>query len=337
MNNIRKRRKKSLQVGLVLCFLIVLIVALGLNTGSLKIGPLEVIRTLIGYGTPMYEMVLFEYRMPRIIITILAGMGLGISGAIFQGITRNPLADPGVLGIHAGASLGLIVYVTYFTSLNTIPALLIPLFTFMGGCLAATLIFLLASEKGKGLLPTRLLLVGIAIAAGFNAMSLYLSLQLDETTYSFTASWLLGNVWGRDWINVYALLPWMLILIPLAFMKARSLNSFALGDTLAMGIGTSVNKERIQLLCIAVALSCASVSMAGGIGFVGLVAPHIARRLVGPMHQYVLPISALTGVIIVVFADTVARSLFEPNAIPAGVVVAAIGAPYFLYLLFRRK
>lgn len=337
MNINMKRRKKSLQVALVLILLITLTIALGLNTGSLKIGPFEVIKTLFGFGTSMYEMVLFEYRLPRLIITILAGMGLGISGAIFQGITRNPLADPGVLGIHAGASLGLIVYVTYFTSLNTIPALMIPLFTFMGGCLAAGLIFLLASEKEKGLLPTRLLLVGIAIAAGFNAVSLYLSLQLDETTYSFTASWLLGNVWGRDWINVYALLPWMLVLIPMAFLKAKSLNSFALGDTLATAIGTRVNKERMQLLSIAVALSCASVSMAGGIGFVGLVAPHIARRLVGPMHQYVLPISALVGVIIVVFADTMAKSLFEPNAIPAGVVVAAIGAPYFLYLLFKQK
>lgn len=337
MNITRKRRKKCLQVGFALSILILTIIALGLNTGSLKIAPLDVAKTILGFGTPMYEMVLFEYRMPRIIITILAGMGLGISGAIFQGITRNPLADPGVLGIHAGASLGLIVYVTYFTSLNTTPALLIPLFTFMGGCLAAGLIFLLASEKGKGLLPTRLLLVGIAIAAGFNAISLYLSLQLDEKTYSFTASWLLGNVWGRDWINVYALLPWMLILIPIAFMKAKPLNSFALGDTIATGIGTQVNKERIQLLCIAVALSCASVSMAGGIGFIGLVAPHIARRLVGPMQQYVLPISALTGVVILVFADTIARSLFEPNAIPAGVVVAAVGAPYFLYLLFRAK
>ncbi len=337
MNIIMKRRKKCLQVGIVMVLLTLAIIAFGLNTGSLKIAPLDVIKTLFGFGTPMYEMVLFEYRMPRIIITILAGMGLGIAGAIFQAITRNVLADPGILGIHAGAGLGLIVYVTYFTSLNTAPALTIPLFTFIGGCLAAALILLLASDKRKGLLPARLLLVGIAIAAGFNAISLYLSLQLDEKTYSFTASWLLGNVWGRDWINVYALLPWMVILIPMAFLKVKTLNSFALGDTLAAGIGTRVNKGRIQLLCIAVALSCASVAMAGGIGFIGLVAPHIARRLVGPMHQYVLPISALIGVVILVFADTIARSIFEPNAIPAGVMVAAIGAPYFLYLLFKSK
>ncbi|NME06357.1 iron ABC transporter permease [Psychrobacillus sp. BL-248-WT-3] len=283
MNMFQKRKQKMRKVGFVLLIVVLITILYGLNTGSLKIAPFDVIKTLLGQGTDIREMILFDYRLPRICITVLAGFGLGVAGAIFQGITRNPLADPGVLGIHAGAGVGLMIYMTYFTSLNTLPALTIPLFTFAGGIIAATLIMLFAYEKGKGLLPNRLLLVGIAIAAGFNAVTLYLSLQL------------------------------------------------------AMSIGTRVNDERIKLLGLAVALSCASVAMTGGIGFIGLVAPHIARRLVGPAHEYLLPISGLVGVVILVLSDTIARSIFEPSAIPAGVIVSAIGAPYFLYLLFKAK
>lgn len=337
MNMFQKRKIKTRKVGFILVVTVLITILYGLNTGSLKIAPLDVVRTLFGQGTDIWEMILFDYRLPRISITVLAGLGLGIAGAIFQGITRNSLADPGVLGIHAGAGVGLMIYMTYFASLNTLPALAIPLFTFAGGVVAATMIMLFAYEKGKGLLPNRLLLVGIAIAAGFNAVTLYLSFQLDEKTYSFAASWLLGNIWGRDWIHVYALLPWILLLLPIVYMKSKTLNSFSLGDSLAMSIGTRVNYERIKLLGLAVALSCASVAMTGGIGFIGLVAPHIARRLVGPAHEHLLPISGLVGVVILVLSDTLARSMFEPSAIPAGVIVSAVGAPYFLYLLFKAK
>lgn len=337
MNMFQKRKKKTRHVGMILLAMMILVILYGLNTGSLKIAPFDVLKTFIGRGTEIQEMILFDYRLPRILITILAGCGLGIAGAILQGITRNPLSDPGILGIHAGAGVGLMVYVTYFTSLNALPALAIPVFTFVGGAIAAALILGFAYEKGKGLLPNRLLLVGIAITAGFNAITLYLSLQLDEKTYSFAASWLLGNVWGREWIHVYALLPWIVVLVPLIYTKSRALNSFSLGDLLATSIGTRVNSERIKLLSIAVALSSASVAMAGGIGFIGLVAPHVARRLVGPAHEYLLPISGLVGIVILVVSDTLARSIFEPSVIPTGVIVAAVGAPYFLFLLFKTK
>lgn len=337
MNIFYQRKKRTRQVMLVLSLITCLVILYGLNTGSLKIAPFNVLLTFLGLGTEIEEMVLFDYRLPRILITILAGAGLGVAGAIFQGITRNPLADPGILGIHAGAGAGLMIYMTYFTTLNTTPALAIPLFTFFGGVIAAGLIIFFTYEKRKGILPTRLLLVGIAVAAGFNALTLYLSLQLDEKTYSFAASWLLGNVWGRDWIHVYALLPWMLLLLPLALKKSKTLNSFALGDALSLSIGTAVQRERIRLLFLAVALSCASVAMTGGIGFIGLVAPHIARRLVGPAHEHLLPVSAFVGIVILVLSDTLARSIFEPSAIPAGVIVSAVGAPYFLYILFKAK
>ncbi|NOU65847.1 iron chelate uptake ABC transporter family permease subunit [Paenibacillus sp. LMG 31461] len=332
-----QRKRKSILVGLCLILLSVAVILISLNTGSIRLSPFEVWQTFAGYGSPDSQLVLFEYRLPRILITILAGIGLGVSGAILQGITRNGLADPGILGLHSGAALGLIVFVSFFHSMKGTLALLIPLFTFAGGVITAILIIALAYDRHKGIVPIRLILVGIAIAAGFSAVTLFLSLRLDEATYSFTARWLIGNVWGRDWVHVVALLPWIAILIPLALSKWRILNTFSLVDEMTSGLGVAVNRERLLLLMTAVALSSASVAMTGGIGFLGLVAPHLARRLVGPQHQYVLPISGLIGLVILVTSDTIGRSIFQPNAIPAGIVVAAVGAPYFLFLLARTK
>ncbi|SFM15465.1 iron complex transport system permease protein [Paenibacillus sp. 1_12] len=331
------REKKTIQIGIILLIIGMCAILISLNTGTIRLAPFQVIQTFLGHGSPDDKLVLFEYRLPRILITMLAGIGLGVSGAILQGLSRNPLADPGILGLHAGAAFGLIAFVSFFHSMKDTSALLIPLFTLIGGILSAFLIVILAYDRQRGLLPIRLILIGIAVAAGFSAITLFLSLRLDETTYAFTARWLVGNVWGRDWIHVYALLPWILIFVPYSFFQTKALNAFSLGDEVATGIGTAVRKQRLLLLATAVALSSASVAMAGGIGFIGLVAPHLARRLVGPMHQHFLPIAGLIGLVILVVADTIGRSLFQPNAIPAGVVVAAIGAPYFLYLLTKSK
>ncbi|MGE8205444.1 FecCD family ABC transporter permease [Heyndrickxia sp. NPDC080065] len=338
MNNLlNKDNKRAFIVTTVFIVISVIVVLLSLNTGTLKISPLKVIQTFLGQGDFESSTVLFDYRMPRILITMLAGIGLGISGAILQGLTRNSLADPGILGLHAGAAFGLIIFVTFFHSMNEHSALFIPLFTFGGGVLTALLIVLLAYDPNKGLLPIRLILVGIAISTGFSAIALFFSLRLNEETYSFAARWLVGDVWGRDWINVIALLPWILILVPFTWIKSKALNAISLGDDIASGLGVSVEKNRILLLAAAVGLSSASVAMAGGIGFIGLAAPHLARRLVGPMYQHFLPLSGLIGLIILVLSDTIGRSIFQPNAIPAGIVVAAIGAPYFLYLLAKTK
>lgn len=322
---------------LVLLCLSAAVVLYSLNTGTLKLSPVMVVKTLFGFGDFQSETVLFDYRLPRIVVTMLAGIGLGIAGGILQSLSRNPLADPGIIGLNAGAAFGLIVFVTYFHALEGNPSLLIPLFTFGGGLLAAAVIVLLAYDRHEGLVPIRLILVGIAVAAGFSALTLYLSLKLDEDTYTFASRWLVGNVWGRDWIHVLALLPWIVCLVPLTLMQTNTLNALTLGDAVASSVGVRVQRKRLLLLTLAVGLASASVSMTGGIGFIGLVAPHLARRLVGSLHQYFLPVSALLGLLILVSADTIGRSIFAPNAIPAGVVVAFIGAPYFLYLLTKTK
>ncbi|ARD57607.1 FecCD family ABC transporter permease [Bacillus safensis] len=332
-----REKQRALVVTVVLLCLSAAVVLYSLNTGTLKLNPVMVVKTLFGFGDFQSETVLFDYRLPRIVVTMLAGIGLGIAGGILQSLSRNPLADPGIIGLNAGAAFGLIVFVTYFHALEGNPSLLIPLFTFGGGLLAAAVIVLLAYDRHEGLVPIRLILVGIAVAAGFSALTLYLSLKLDEDTYTFASRWLVGNVWGRDWIHVLALLPWIVCLVPLTLMQSNTLNALTLGDAVASSVGVRVQRKRLLLLTLAVGLASASVSMTGGIGFIGLVAPHLARRLVGSLHQYFLPVSALLGLLILVSADTIGRSIFAPNAIPAGVVVAFIGAPYFLYLLTKTK
>jgi iron complex transport system permease protein len=333
----RKKGTHALIVSLILLFVAISVVIVSLNTGTISLTPGRVWMTLLGNGTSEEKIILFDYRMPRIIITMLAGIGLGISGAVFQGTTRNTLADPGILGINTGAALGLIIFVSFFRTLEGPVALLIPLFTFVGGTASALIIFIFAYDRYRGLLPIRLILVGIAVAAGISAVTLLLSLKLDPDTYAFTARWLAGSVWGRDWIHVWTLLPWIVVMVPLIYRRSKVLDIFVLGDEIAYSVGSHVTRERLSLLGMAVALTCASVSVTGGIGFIGLVAPHIAKRLAGQQHRYFLPVAALIGLVILVTADTIGRSIFRPNAIPAGVVVAAIGGPYFLYLLFKTK
>lgn len=331
------RRKRTIRVAIILLGVALTVILISLNTGTIRLSPTSVLKALIGYGTAEESMILYEYRLPRIIITMLAGAGLGIAGAVFQGVSRNTLADPGILGINAGAAFGLIAYISFFRSLDGPAALMIPLFTFAGGAVIALVIFLFAYDRYRGLLPIRLILVGIAVSAGVSAMTLLLSLRLDEDTYAFAARWLAGSVWSRDWVNVWGLFPWIVVLIPIIYYRSATLDLFTLGDETAASLGSAVTRSRLILLALAVALSCASVSMAGGIGFIGLAAPHIAKRLVGPQHRHFLPIAAMTGLVILVAADTIGRSLFQPNAVPAGVVVAAVGGPYFLYLLFTTK
>lgn len=224
----------------------------------------------------------------------------------------------GIVGIHSGAALGLIVFVSFFRTMDGPISLLIPQFAFAGGVIAACMIFAFTYDRSRGIIPIRLILVGIGIGAGISAFTLMLSLHLDETTYAFTARWLAGSVWGREWVHVWTLLPWLLLLTPIIYWHSRTMDLLGLGDELAIGMGINLTSRRLLLLLMAVGLSSISVATVGGIGFIGLIAPHIARRLAGPSRQYFLPLSSLLGTIILTGADTIGRSLFMPISIPAG-------------------
>lgn len=328
-----KIRARAYSVILLFALLIIVVFVISMNTGYIRLTPAEVFRTLFGMGTEKQELILFQFRLPRIVISVLIGMGLAVSGCIFQGISRNPLADPGVLGINAGAGLAVTLFISFYPTAAAAPVYLMPLLALVGAGMAAFLVYVLSYKKDYGLLPIRMVLVGIALAAGINAAMIMLQTRLRQEDYQLLKVWLVGNVWGTSWKHVIALIPWLIILLPYVFSRAKLLNVMNLGDQTALGLGTPLERNRLALLAAAVGLTGASVAVGGGISFVGLLAPHLARRLVGPKHEYLLPASALAGGLLVIAGD----ALGQPFEIPTGILVAIIGAPYFLYLLSKSK
>lgn len=333
----KQRRTRSITVLSLLGTFIIIVFIISMNTGFMRLSPLDVLHTLIGDGTHQQKLILFDFRLPRIVISLLVGAGFAVSGCILQGLSRNALAEPATLGISAGAGFAVIVFISFFPATTSAPIFVLPLLALIGAGLTAALIYFLAYRKEDGLSPTRMILIGIAVAAGINAIQLVLALRLDPKNYQFVATWIAGKIWGGDWRFVLALLPWIAILLPFTFYKSRVLNVLNLGDQTSLGLGMRLEKERLLLLAAAVALAGSCVAVSGGIGFVGLIAPHLARKLVGPRHQVLLPACALTGALLLLTADTIGRWILQPAEIPTGIVVAIIGAPYFLYLLAKSK
>ncbi|MGM0806799.1 MAG: FecCD family ABC transporter permease [Bacillota bacterium] len=335
MNAQQIKRVRVTTIAAILLLIAVFIISVA--TGFASLTPSELFRTIMGQGTPRENLILFEFRLPRIIVAILAGMGLAVSGAILQSITKNPLSDPGILGINAGAGLMVVVYIMFFTVETTSFLYVLPLFALFGGMLTAFVIYIMSYIKGEGVEPTRLVLVGVGLAAALYGATLTLSTRLDMEDYSFMANWMAGRIWGDDWTFVLSLLPWILLLIPYTMFKSNVLNTLNLHENVSVGVGVNVSRERILLIMVSVALASASVAVSGGIAFVGLMAPHIARSLVGPRHQVFLPVAALIGGILLLTADTIGRVVLDPSGIPAGIIVTIIGAPYFMYLLARKN
>lgn len=338
VNNLEHRKRvRSTLVLIILTILILLIFIFNMNTGFIKLTPLEVLKTFFGAGTAKQHLILFDFRLPRIVISVLVGAGLAVSGCILQGISRNALADPGIIGINAGAGLAVLLFISFYPTNAVTPIFMLPFLAFVGAGLTATLIYVLAYKRHEGISPIRLILVGIAVAAGISAAMIVLMLKLSPQNYQMVAVWMAGSIWGTNWKYVVALLPWIIILIPYSLYKARVLNVLSLGDQTAAGLGTNIEGERIKLLATAVGLAGACVAAGGGIGFIGLIGPHLAKRLVGPKHQFLLPTSALIGGLLLIVADTLGRWVLQPSEVAAGIVVAVIGAPYFLYLLATSK
>lgn len=319
--------------------LILLMIIVSINSGFIKIPVNEVIDTLLGSGTEDNAITIFDFRMPRIIMAVLVGMGIAVSGAILQGISRNPLADPGILGINSGAGLAVVIYMfalqgSTFLANGILSTFIMPLIALVGAFLSAFLIYVLAWKKGS-ISPTRMLLVGIGINAAFGAIMIIFQLKMEPLDFTKALVWLSGTIWATNWTFVWALLPWLVFLIPLAVYRSRVLDIMTLSEPSAISVGVNINRERRNFLMLAVALAGACVAVGGGITFLGLIAPHIARKLVGASHKKVLPLSAVLGGLILLTADTIGRVVLEPMELPVGIVVAIIGAPYFVYLLVK--
>lgn len=287
----------------------------------------------LGYSS--LSIVRMQIRLPRIILALLCGMGLALSGCTLQAVTENPLADPGILGINAGAGFMVMLFLILFPSLHVKTMLYQPLFAMAGGLLAAFLLYRFSKRNGK-IRPAYLLLGGIGVSAGFSSLMLIMSSNMQNSSYQLVTRWLSGNIWGTSWHQVKSLIPYLLVMVPLVFSRANVLDLLFLGEDVAGALGVSIERERKLLLLSAVGLAASCVSVSGGIGFIGLVAPHIARQFAGARHRVLLLASMLTGGLLLLLADTLGRCLIPSVEIPVGIVISVLAAPYFLYLLGKQ-
>lgn len=324
------RRVPGVLLALALASAAAAVVSVGY--GQYAIAPLDVLKALLGLETadPNHPFVVTTLRLPRVLIGFCVGLALALAGTITQGLARNPLASPDILGVNAGASLAAVALIVLVPSASFA---LVPPVAFAGALATAALIGALALRGGGA--PIRLALIGIGFAAVAAALTTAI-LTLGRTLFAARALvWLAGSVYGRSWREFWALAPWLAVGVPAALLLARQLDALQVGDDVARGLGSRITAMRALLLLAAVTLAGAAVAAAGAVGFVGLMAPHLARRLVGPTHQGLLPTAALLGGLIVMLADLAGRALFAPVELPCGVITAIIGAPYFFYLLYR--
>ncbi|WP_339195300.1 iron ABC transporter permease [Aeribacillus sp. FSL W8-0870] len=310
-----------------------------LTNGEFDIKVIDIVKTLLRVDpNSEHDLVIFEFRLPRILIASLIGFGFAVAGATLQGISRNGLADPGVLGINSGAGAAIVIFMLFFegqiTGSGWLSTLAMPLFGWIGGLASALLIYLFSWRNGK-LDSERAILVGIAIGFGFGALSMFLSLKMNPQDFEMATVWLNGSIWNANWKYIVSILPWFVILVPIIIKKSYILDLLQLGEDRAIGLGIRTEKEKNVFLLCSIGIVSACVSVAGNIVFVGLIAPHIAKRLVGIHHFWLIPVSGTVGMLMVIVSDYIARTVFSPAELPVGIVISIIGVPYFIYLLFK--
>ena len=306
-----------LAVLMALCFL-----------GALMFGSTFKTPAAVWQGLVQHDFDIWQYRLPRAILAVLVGAALALSGTIIQGIIHNPLASPDILSINHGASLAAVL------TLMALPGTsvwMLPLAACVGAAVAF-LVLLLVAGRHAG--PLQTALIGVALSAFYAAITDYLMLThpLEVNT---AMVWLTGSLWGRTWSFVEVGAPLLVLLLPVALLFSKSFDLLTLGEAKASTLGVNVGRNRILLLGLAVMLVAVAVAISGPIAFLGLVAPHLARKLVGGRHRVLLPASILTGALILQISDIAVRTIRPPLELPAGIFTALIGAPYFFYLLRR--
>ncbi|WP_427813919.1 FecCD family ABC transporter permease [Enterococcus sp. 22-H-5-01] len=318
-----------------LCLLLLMIIGifLSLTVGTNKLSFYDLMQVFQGTGSRSQQLIVFDFRFPRLLVSILAGMGLAVSGYIFQTITHNDLADPGILGINAGAGLTVLIYLGFYASGES--SWLLPFIACVGSCLATVLVYFFGRQSER-ITPNRLLLSGVAVNAGISALTLLGTIRVSKDNYQFVTSWLSGTIWGTTWQHVFLLLPWIVCLIPLVMSRGRYLEVLELGDDVAVGLGVKLKKTQLFFLACAVCLAAVSVSIAGSISFIGLIAPHIARQITRRKNNQTLLMTALIGGVLLLFSDVFARVILPSGEMAAGIIVSLIGAPYFILQLLKR-
>lgn len=321
-------KKKQSKIAFIIasaCLLAVLLVfAMRFGSVSLKFG--EIIKALLGNGDKLSNNIILNVRLPRVLTAVMIGANLAVSGALLQAVMQNPLADPGITGVNSGASLVALFIMMIFPGYTY----LVPIAAFAGGIVACAMVYTMAWKNG--IKPMRIVLAGVAVNAILGSGTSLLSVLYSDRIQG-VISWMNGSLAGKSMENVKVLAVYTFIGLTVSMFCIRYANALQLGDKMAANIGVNTNTYRMLLSLTAVFLAGISVSITGPIGFVGLAVPHISRLIVGSDHKYMLPSSMIIGGTLVLLSDTFARTIVSPIELPAGLIMAIIGAPFFLYLL----
>lgn len=332
--------KKIKTMAVVLFILLLVSFTMYLYWGTYKITPMEIIKTFLGQGTKLQNAAIFKLRLPRMLVGISVGVALATAGALLQTITKNALADPGIIGINAGAAVAAVIFISfktvnYYTELGPLSIYVLPFMAIVGAGISGSIVYFLSSRNG--IKPKRLLLIGLGINAGLNAYITFFTFRGGVGDYNRVLIWTSGSLWGSGWDFVKILMPLVIFIFSTALLLHKKLDVLNLSDEHAISLGLNLNKERKKILTYAVILAGGATAFAGNIGFIGLISPHIARKLVGAYHKHYLVISAMISVIIILCADAISRNLFSPIEIPVGITVSIFGVPYFIYLMMKEK
>lgn len=337
----RRRRRGQLMLLVVFIALLAAVLA-SFAVGPLRLPPMEVLQAL-GVKLGLVDAaqvsardvaVVWQLRIPRVLLGAIVGASLAMAGASLQGLFGNPLADPGIVGVSQGAALGAVAAIVLGAA--TVGGWVIPLAAFTGGAVAISITYALA-RPGRGDGNATLLLVGIAMAAFCSALIGFFTYIASEAQLQSLVFWQLGSLASADWADVAAVVPLFAIGVVCLLRLATPLDMLALGERQAQHLGLDVARTRRRLVAFSALLVGAAVAFAGSVGFVGLIVPHVARLLVGPGHRWMLPLSGVLGALLIVVADTIARTLDPPSEIPLGLFSAALGAPFFLWLVMQRR
>ena len=310
----------------VLCFTILI----SLRIGSIDISFKELIDGIFLSKQSNNFLIIRDLRMPRVLSAVLIGGNLAVAGALLQTTMKNPLADPGIIGISSGASLGAIAVMVIFTDLIKYKIII----AFIGGIIAACLVYLIGEDKGFS--PVRIILAGVCVNSILNALSSMVTV-FNSAGVSSIQTWLLGSLVNVTWNDFKILALYTIVGIALCLLVIKSCDLMGLGDKTAQSLGLNVNRVRVMITFVAVFLTSISTGVGGVISFVGLVIPHICRFLIGSSHKFLIPFSYFMGGFLLLVADTVSRNIFRPYEIPVGLTMCLVGGPFFIYILRRSK
>lgn len=331
--------KRNILIILIVFLLCMFSLLFSLSIGQRNISISKIIQIVFNGVSGTDSFIINTIRLPRALTALFVGASLGLSGAILQGVVKNPLAAPNIVGITDSGSVGTLIFLTLFTDSKnnalTISTFYMPAFAFAGAFSAVLIVYFLAFKEG--VTPYRLIMIGIAIAGAAKAITSILIINGPVIFIKEAQLWITGTVYGTNWTHVKLLSSWFFILFIITVIYVRELNIQNFDDNISAGLGSSVEKNRFVLMVLSAAFASGAVAVGGGVSFVGLIAPHISRKLTSSSFENLLPLSTFIGASIVILSDLAARTLFFPLDLPVGIFTAAVGAPFFIYLLIKNQ